>query len=45
VLDCFAGSGPLLDAAEQLQLKATLVEQAPHAHGIILERLARLENT
>lgn len=42
VLDCFAGSGTLLEAAEQLQLKSTLVELAPHAHGIILERLAKL---
>lgn len=42
VLDCFAGSGPLLDAAEELQLVATLVENAPHAHGIQLEKLAKL---
>lgn len=43
VLDPFAGSGPILPAANELKLKATAVEQDKAAYGICLERLKALK--
>jgi len=43
VLDCYAGTGPLLPAAHQMQLKATLIEKDPASFGIIINRAKELK--
>lgn len=43
VLDCFAGSGPLIDAAHQLNLHAVLIEKEPAYYGLCLRRLEQLD--
>ncbi len=42
VIDPFAGSGPLLNAAQQLKLNATLIEQDKVSFGMILDRKEKL---
>lgn len=42
VLDPFAGSGPLLPAAQELKCKATAIELDPAAYAICIGRLKRL---
>ena len=43
VLDCFAGTGTILAAAEQLKLRATAVEKDPTYYGQCLRRLETLK--
>ena len=43
VLDCFAGTGPILPAAHQLRVAATAVEMLPQNFGIAAKRLANLK--
>jgi DNA modification methylase len=43
VLDCFAGTGPLLRAAHEMKCIATLVEKDPAQYGIILGRAKELK--
>ena len=43
VLDCFAGTGTILAAAAQLQLRATAVEVDPSYYGQCLRRLETLK--
>lgn len=43
VLDCFAGSGTILAAANQLKLRATAVEVDPAYYGLCLKRLEGLK--
>ena len=42
VIDPFAGSGSLVEAAHKLNLAATLIEQEPEYYGAIVERIANL---
>lgn len=42
VLDCFAGTGPILPAAHQLKVSATAIERMPAAYGIAAKRLEAL---
>jgi len=42
VLDCFAGTGPILPAAHQLKVAATALEQLPANYGIMARRLEAL---
>jgi len=42
VLDCFAGTGPLVEAAHELKCEATLMEMDAAAYGICLARLERV---
>lgn len=42
VLDCFAGTGTILAAAHQLQLRATAVEKDVASYGICVQRLKEL---
>ena len=42
VLDCFAGTGPILPAAHQLKVAATALEQLPANYGIMAKRLEGL---
>jgi DNA modification methylase len=42
VLDTFAGTGTLIDAAENLGIASTCIEQDPAHFGIMLERLRAL---
>lgn len=44
VLDCFAGTGPIIPAAHQLKCYATAIEQDTAAIGICHKRLAGLDN-
>jgi ParB-like chromosome segregation protein Spo0J/DNA modification methylase len=47
ILDCFAGTGPLLPAAHGMKCYATLLEMDPGSYGIILKRaedLRKLES-
>lgn len=39
VLDCFAGSGTIIEAARQLKLKAVAVEREAQYYGLCLQRL------
>lgn len=39
VLDCFAGSGTIIEAARQLNLRAVAVEKEPQYYGLCLQRL------
>lgn len=43
VLDCFAGSGTILDAAHSLKLRAVAVEKEAGNYGLCLKRLEGLE--
>ena len=43
VLDCFAGTGPLLPAAHALKCLATCVERDPAAYAIAAKRLEELK--
>ena len=44
VLDPFAGSGPILPAANELKLRATAIERDPAAYGICIRRLEQLKD-
>lgn len=44
VLDPFAGSGPLLPAAQELKCKATAIELDPAAYAICIKRLQALKD-
>lgn len=44
VLDSFAGSGPLLEAAANCQCYSVLIEAVPAYYGMILKRAERLSN-
>lgn len=43
VLDCFGGTGPLLEAAHNLKCYATVIEKDPASYGIAATRLAGLK--
>lgn len=43
VLDCFAGTGPIIPAAHSFQCKAIVLEQEKEYFGVCLERLKLLE--
>lgn len=43
VLDCFGGSGTMLEAAHALKLRSTVVELSPAYYGQCLKRLEALE--
>lgn len=43
VLDPFAGSGPILPAAQELKVKATAIELDAAAYGIMLGRMDKLK--
>lgn len=42
VLDCFAGTGPILPAAHELRVKATAIERDATSYGIAAGRLKRI---
>lgn len=44
VLDPFAGSGPILEAAQELKIKATAVEIKADKYAICLQRLNKLKD-
>ena len=44
VLDAFAGTGPVLEAAHGMKCYATLLERDPGSYGIILGRMAKLDS-
>jgi DNA modification methylase len=44
VLDPFAGSGPILPAAQELKCRATALEIDPAAFGIGVKRLEKLKD-
>lgn len=43
MLDCFAGSGTILEAAHELKVKATALELKPEHYGMCLTRLRELD--
>lgn len=43
VLDCFAGTGPVLEAGHKLQCAVTVIEKAKDHYGTILSRVQRLK--
>lgn len=43
VLDCFAGTGPILPAAHSLSVKATAMEREAAQYGKMLQRLSTLK--
>lgn len=45
VLDPFAGSGPIIPAANELKLKCTAIEIDPAAYGIMVGRMKKLNDT
>lgn len=44
VLDCFAGSGTILPAAQQFQCKAVAIEANPEYYAMCVQRLRDIEN-
>jgi DNA modification methylase len=43
ILDAFAGTGPVLEAAHGMKCYSTLLEKDPGSYGIILQRAAKLD--